>query len=325
MYFCSLPNGSFGRETCCVAGVINFIKSIYQMEILDSCRILVTGVTSIHGWPIFTQLRGLLPEASLYGLRPPKSNTPEGGNVASFCITEREELEKIKDEFKPTHVIHCAGVCDLDVCEERPEWAHLLNVNGTRAVVDAFGNDMPVLYMSTDLVFSGFNTPAGGYTEDDKPNPINVVGETFAIAETYIQKCRDYCIIRLGLPLGDSIGGTMGAIDWIESRFQRNLPVTLFYDEYRSCVDSEEIGRIATATITLGLRGLFHLGGDKRWSLFDIGKYVLNKGGYDPGLLNGIMRRQEENGPPRIGDVSLNSKKLRSLTMQKTVISGSVK
>ena len=308
-----------------MAGVINFIKSIYQMEILDSCRILVTGVTSIHGWPIFTQLRGLLPEASLYGLRPPKSNTPEGGNVASFCITEREELEKIKDEFKPTHVIHCAGVCDLDVCEERPEWAHLLNVNGTRAVVDAFGNDMPVLYMSTDLVFSGFNTPAGGYTEDDKPNPINVVGETFAIAETYIQKCRDYCIIRLGLPLGDSIGGTKGAIDWIESRYQRNLPVTLFYDEYRSCVDSEEIGRIATAAITLGLRGLFHLGGDKRWSLFDIGKYVLNKGGYDPGLLNGIMRRQEENGPPRIGDVSLNSKKLRSLTMQKTVISGSVK
>ena len=153
------------------------------MEILDSCRILVTGVTSIHGWPIFTQLRGLLPEASLYGLRPPKSNTPEGGNVASFCITEREELEKIKDEFKPTHVIHCAGVCDLDVCEERPEWAHLLNVNGTRAVVDAFGNDMPVLYMSTDLVFSGFNTPAGGYTEDDKPNPINVVGETFAMAQ----------------------------------------------------------------------------------------------------------------------------------------------
>ena len=271
------------------------------------------------------QLRRLLPEASLYGLRPPKSNTPEGGNVSSFCITERVKLEKIRDEFKPTHVIHCAGVCDLDVCEERPEWAHSLNVKGTRAVVDAFGNDIPILYMSTDLVYSGFNTPLGGYTEDDIPDPINVVGDTFYIAERYIQNCRDYCIIRLGLPLGDSIGGTKGAVDWIESRFKRNLPVTLFYDEYRSCVDCEEIGRIATAAVTLGLRGMFHLGGDKRWSLFDIGKYVLNKGGYDPGLLNGIMRCQEENGPPRIGDVSLNSEKLRNLIAQKTVFSESVK
>ena len=295
------------------------------MKILDSWRILITGVTSIHGWPIFMQLRRLLPETSLYGLRPPKSNTPEGGNVSSFCITEREKLEKIRDEFKPTHVIHCAGVCDLDVCEERPEWAHSLNVKGTRAVVDAFGNDIPILYMSTDLVYSGFNTPLGGYTEDDIPDPINVVGDTFYIAERYIQNCRDYCIIRLGLPLGDSIGGTKGAVDWIESRFKRNLPVTLFYDEYRSCVDCEEIGRIATAAVTLGLRGMFHLGGDKRWSLFDIGKYVLNKGGYDPGLLNGIMRCQEENGPPRIGDVSLNSEKLRNLIAQKTVFSESVK
>ncbi len=287
------------------------------MEIPDSWWILVTGVTSIHGWPIFTQLHKLLPETFLYGLRPPNSNVPDAENVSSFCITEREKLEKIRDEFKPTHVIHCAGVCDLDVCEERPEWAYSLNAQGTRAVADVFGNDIPILYMSTDLVFSGYNSPAGGYTEDDEPNPINVVGKTFASAEAYIQKCKDHCIVRLGLPLGDSIDGKKGAIDWIESRFRRNLPVTLFYDEYRSCVDCEEIVRMAIATLTLGLRGIFHLGGDRRWSLYDIGKYVLDKGGYAPALLHGIMRHQEENGPPRIGDVSLNSKKLRSFIKAK--------
>ncbi|MBZ0109198.1 MAG: sugar nucleotide-binding protein [Candidatus Scalindua rubra] len=295
------------------------------MKISDSWRILVTGVTSIHGWPIFTQLHRLLPEAFLYGLRPPKSNIPEGGNISSFCITERKKLEKIKNEFKPTHVIHCAGVCDLDVCEERPEWAHSLNVQGARAIADVFGNDIPILYMSTDLVFSGFNTPVDGYTENDEPSPINVVGKTFASAETYIQKCKDHCIVRLGLPLGDSIGGKKGAVDWIESRFRRNLPVTLFYDEYRSCVDCEEIGSMAISALAHGLRGLFHLGGSRRWSLFDIGKYVLDRGGYAPGLLHGIMRNQEENGPPRIGDVSLNSKKLRSLFSQSNYFSESVK
>ena len=109
-----------------------------QMKIPESWRILVTGVTSIHGWPIFTQLSELLPESSLYGLRPPKSDVPDSNNISSFCITERAELERIRDKFKPTHVIHCAGVCDLDVCEERPEWAYALNVQGTKAVADVF-------------------------------------------------------------------------------------------------------------------------------------------------------------------------------------------
>ncbi len=276
---------------------------------------MVTGVTSIHGWPIFTQLRELIPEPCLYGLRPPKSDIPDSDNISSFCITELAELERIKDEFKPTHVIHCAGVCDLDVCEERPEWAHSLNVQGTRAVVDVFGNDIPILYMSTDLVFSGHNTPVGGYAEDDEPNPINVVGKTFVSAETYVQQSYEHCIIRLGLPLGDSLVGKKGAIDWIESRFRRNLPVTLFYDEYRSCISCEEIVQMTIAALTLKLRGLFHLGGERTWSLYDIGKYVLEKGGYSTDLLNGIMRHQEENGPPRIGDVSLNSKKLRNIVI----------
>ncbi len=284
------------------------------MKFPDSWRILVTGVTSIHGWPIFAQLRELHPESLLYGLRPPKSDVPDSDNISSFCITELAELERVKDEFKPTHVIHCAGVCDLDVCEERPEWAHSLNVEGTRAVVDVF-NNIPILYMSTDLVFSGYNTPIGGYTEDDEPNPINVVGKTFVSAETYVLQNYEHCIIRLGLPLGDSLVGKKGAIDWIESRFRRNLPVTLFYDEYRSCISCEEIGRMTIAAINLKLRGLFHLGGERRWSLYDIGNYVLEKGGYSTDLLNGILRHQEKNGPPRIGDVSLNSKKLRSIVL----------
>jgi len=289
------------------------------MQIPDSWRILVTGVSSIHGWPIFTQLTELLPESSLYGLRPPKSDVPDSDNISSFCITELAELEKIRDEFKPTHVIHCAGVCDLDVCEERPEWAHALNVQGTKAVADVFGYDIPILYMSTDLVFSGHNSPTGGYTEDDEPDPINVVGKTFAEAEMYIQRCKDHCIVRLGLPLGDSILGNKGAIDWIEGRFRRNLPVTLFYDEYRSCIDCEEIGRMTMAALTLELRGLFHLGGEKTWSLYDIGKYVQEKGGYSPDLLNGRMRHLEENGPPRIGNVSLNSNRLKNLINAKTL------
>ncbi|MGR3221090.1 MAG: sugar nucleotide-binding protein [Candidatus Anammoxibacter sp.] len=289
------------------------------MKIPETWRVLVTGVTSIHGWPVFTKLHELIPKSRILGIRPPNSKVPDAENVSSTCITNQSELGDIRDRFRPTHVIHCAGVCDLDVCEERPEWAHSINVCGAKAVADVFGNNAPVLYMSTDLVFSGNNTPSDGYTEDDRPNPISVVGKTFEEAEKQIKECKNHCILRLGLPLGDSITGDKGAIDWIENRFKRKLPVTLFYDEHRSCINCEEIGTMAVSVLRLGLKGLFHFGGVKTWSLYDIGKYVLKKGGYSPDLLKGRMRHHEQNGPPRIGNVSLNSNRLKSITKSKAL------
>lgn len=283
------------------------------IDLPDSWKVLVTGVTSIHGWPIFRQLQTLLPEQRLLGVKPPKADLPALDNVASFCITDQPSLEQIKADFQPTHVIHCAGVCDLDLCEERPAWAQAINVDGTRVMAKVFGQDCPIIYMSTDLVFSGTNPPVGGYAENHAPDPISVAGRTFAQAEKEIQQCRHCCIVRLGLPLGDSINGEKGAIDWIESRFRRNLPVTLFYDEWRSCVTSQEIGSMALGVLARGLTGLHHFGGPRSWSLHEIGQHVLERGPYPPHLLKGLLRHQEKDGPPRIGDVSLNSNKLKTL------------
>jgi dTDP-4-dehydrorhamnose reductase len=277
---------------------------------LTTARILMTGVTSIHGWPIFSRLQKFLQGDHLYGIRPPKMNTPEGTNVESVCITNRTRLTVIRDSFRPTHVVHCAGVCDLDVCEERPHWARALNVDGARVIADVFGDSAYILFMSTDLVFSGNHPLVGGYAETHRPDPVSVAGKTFAEAENHIMTCPNHCIIRLGLPLGDSVTGTKGAVDWIESRFKRNLPVTLFHDEFRSCISCDEIANMAIAVLANELTGLYHFGGERSWSLHEIGQYVIDKGNYSPALLTGILRHEEKDGPPRIGDVSLNSSRL---------------
>ena len=290
---------------------MKYYNSETQNVIPESWKILVTGITSIHGWPIFSKLQKILPPPQLFGLGPPKLNYLKADNILSACITDKISLYEIKDSFKPTHTIHCAGVCDLDVCEERPQWARTINVSGAQALIDVFGVSIPIFYMSTDLVYSGNNPPQKGYSENDAPDPISVAGATFAEAETYIQKIKNHCIIRLGLPLGNSINGKKGAVDWIESRFKKNRPVTLFYDEFRSCVYCEEIGELAVAVLIKQLKGLYHFGGKKSWSLHDIGEYVLKKGNYPSDLLNGILRHQEKNGPPRIGDVSLNSTRIK--------------
>lgn len=276
-------------------------------------RILVTGITSIHGWPVWCALTHRLPAAHLRGIRPPQMSIPDAPNVAGICISDAKAVAGFTKGFSPTHVVHCAGVCNLDVCEERPAWAHRLNTGGAQTVVDLFGQTAHLLFLSTDLIFSGNHPPKGGYTEAHAPDPISVAGKTFRDAERSIESCVRWTIVRLGLPVGDSITGTKGAQDWIEHRFKRGLPVTLFRDEFRSCISCDEIARMSLAMIHTGHTGLYHFGGPDPVSLYGLGRSILARGNYPPTLLTGILRHQERNGPPRIGNVSLNSGKIAEL------------
>ena len=274
-------------------------------------RILMTGITAIHGWPVWNALRKICPHDQLLGIRPPQTKAPKGKNVVPLCITDTEQLKRIREKFQPTTVIHCAGVCDLDQCEERPDWAWDINVNGAKAIRDVFADTAGIVYMSTDLVFSGDAPPENGYAEHHSPDPVSVAGQTFHEAEKVLQDTENTAIFRLGLPLGDSVTGTKGAIDWIKSRLLKHRPVTLFYDELRSCLWCEQIAELTPALLSLNLRGFYHFGGNRPWTLHEIGQYVRDKYSIPHHLLKGIYRHEEVDGPPRIGDVSMNSSKLK--------------
>ena len=76
-------------------------------------------------------------------------------------------------------------------------------------------------------------------------------------------------------------------------------------------VTCDDIGRMTVQAMMRDLRGLYHFG-DLTWSLYEIGEYVLERGNYPAHLLMGMLRHDEKNGPPRVGDVSLNYDKLKA-------------
>lgn len=280
---------------------------------INKKRILVTGVTSIHGWPVFRHIAAQ-PEYEVYGIRSPKMKIPEGQNLIACCITDEKELLRIKKDFNPTDVIHAAGVCDLDVCEDRPEWAEMLNTLGACLVATIFGESARISFLSSDLVFAGEKTPICGYDDIDIPDPISVAGKTIYAAEKeVIQRCQNFLILRLGLPIGRSLTGTKGAVDFVEHRLKRSLQVTLFIDELRSCIACEDIAEVVRLTIARQITGSYNLGGPRAVSLYDIGRWVLQQGNYDAKLLKGILRCEEAEGPPRMGNVALNSTKIETL------------
>ena len=133
------------------------------------------------------------------------------------------------------------------------------------------------------------------------------------LAEREIARAPRHSIVRLGLPMGDSIQGKKGAIDFIEGRLKRGLPMSLFHDEYRSCIGCEDLADAVVSLFSKEVEGLFHVGGPRAVSLYEIGERILTRGRYGRETLRKWSRRDDVNGPPRIGNVHLNSGKAERL------------
>jgi dTDP-4-dehydrorhamnose reductase len=135
------------------------------------------------------------------------------------------------------------------------------------------------------------------------------VGKTYLLAEQEIAKALRRSIVRIGLPMGDSIQGKKGAVDFIEGRLRRNLPMSLFHDEYRSCIGCDDLAEGVVSLLFMEVEGLYHVGGPHAVSLYEIGERILNRGNYRKEALRKLSRKEDVNGPPRIGNVHLNSGK----------------
>ncbi|MDH3600204.1 MAG: sugar nucleotide-binding protein, partial [Candidatus Tectomicrobia bacterium] len=273
-------------------------------------RVLITGVTSLHGWPLYKALTQQMGAESVLGICPPKTKLSlfSDENVIPCCINEVEELDAIFTRFQPTHVIHAAGMCDLDVCELWPSLAYKRNVEGTQQIVK-LSRDCYVMYLSTDLVFSGNHPPRDGYSENDPVDPVSMIGKTFIQAERAVAQLSGALIVRKGLPMGPSISGRKGPIDYLSHRFSRGKPLTLFYDEWRSTLYIEDLIQGLLNLWERHATGYYHLGGPKKVSLYDIGRYLIRTQHYDPACLIKASRFEDTTGLPRIGDVALNSAK----------------
>jgi dTDP-4-dehydrorhamnose reductase len=118
------------------------------------------------------------------------------------------------------------------------------------------------------------------------------------------------CVLRISLPMGISFNGHAGAIDWIQSRFRQQKPATLYYDEIRSPTYTDCLNRLFQWSLASDWSGLFHAGGPRWLTLYQIAQIVNRVGGYDPRLLIGCHRRAAGPVPPRAGDVTMDCSKL---------------
>jgi dTDP-4-dehydrorhamnose reductase len=135
--------------------------------------------------------------------------------------------------------------------------------------------------------------------------------QNHSVSTAYDGRVCDAAILRISLPMGVSFNGHAGAIDWIQHRFKKHKLATLYYDEVRTPTYTDCLNRLFRNVLARrDIRGLYHAGGTRRLSLFQIAQIVNRIGGYDPRLLRGCPRIEAGPLPPRAGDVTMDSSKL---------------
>lgn len=223
---------------------------------------------------------------------------------------DHAQLAKLFDQYQFRSVLNSEGSCALKSCELDPEMAQRVNVRSVENLLNTIGHsEVRLVHLSIDLVFSGGRD--GMYVEDDPTDPVTVYGKTMVAAERLIlDRQPDACILRISLPMGVSFNGHAGAIDWIQSRFKKSKPATLYFDEVRSPAYTDCLSLLLEEVLQRDLAGLYHAGGPQYLSLYQIAQIVNLVGGYDPQLLIGCMRREAGPMPPRAGNVTMCSDKL---------------
>src|SRR5207249_4766553 len=110
------------------------------------------------------------------------SNSRAGSGVLAVDVRDAAAVERCIAAARADVIFLAVNVRGgVDRCEEDPDQAYAVNVEGTRYVAEgAAKHRARIVFYSSDYLFDG---KAGPYTEGDPPNPINVYGRNKLEAE----------------------------------------------------------------------------------------------------------------------------------------------
>ena len=112
----------------------------------------------------------------------------------SWKFTDRSELDitnsintqSVLKEFQPDWIINAAAYTDVDGAESNEDIAYKVNADGPYILAKSAKEiGAKLVHISTDYVFDG--TKKEPYSENDKPNPLQVYGKSKLKGELLIQ------------------------------------------------------------------------------------------------------------------------------------------
>jgi dTDP-4-dehydrorhamnose reductase len=271
-------------------------------------RLLVTGSTGLVGANL------VLAASTRYdvvaGHRRPSVEFPQTESVM-LDLAEGDAIAKTVFTVRPTVIVHCAAETRVDQCEDHPDAAMRVNVEGTAHLSRAAAAvGARLVYISTDSVFDG---RGGAYTEEDDPNPLNVYARSKWLGEQVVrQESPDRLIIRTNI-YGWSYGPKESLAEWVLGRFRRGERVPGFQDVVFSPLLVDDLADKVLEMIAKGLQGLYHVSARDAVSKFDFARGIARQYGFDQAMVQPVSVSTARFRAPRPLVTNLNPAKIETV------------
>ncbi len=231
--------------------------------------------------------------------------------------TEQKAVDACVAEFRPDIIVHAGAVAVTNFCNEHPDAAHRINVDGAVYMAEAarkYGSKM--VFISSEQIFNG-NTNGGPFKEEDEAVPNTVYGANKLEAEGLLKEILDELwIVRFtwmfGLPehgknmsngiLWDTITKLLKQETIVASRHEfRGMGYI-----YETVANMEKLFKTPF--------GIYHLGAVNNNSRYEIVEHILKLLGLEE-KLNRILKEDTVNYLEHNRDVRLDTTKAKEAGM----------
>ena len=268
-------------------------------------RVLVTGASGLLGL-------NLALEASkrhvVFGTVNRHALTTDAFEVIQTDLLLPGAVKQLLDQTRPDWVINCAALAVVDACEREPVLASESNTELPKKLAKYVARGgARLVHLSTDAVFDGTR---GGYTEEDRPNPLSVYASTKLAGEQAVAEANPEAIIARVNLFGWSLSGARSLAEWFFNNLSSGKAVMGFTDVYFCPLLANHLAHILLQMLESGLKGLYHVVSSECASKYDFGVALAERFGFDPGLISPTSVEQSNLKATRSPNLTLKADKL---------------
>ncbi len=227
-------------------------------------------------------------------------------DLDTLDITDADAVMDAVMPYHPGLIINCAAYNLVDKAETDSAKAYAVNAYGPRNLALALRRlESFFVHFSTDYVFDG--AKGAPYTEADKPNPLNIYGQSKLKGETYAREVPDSLVLRLSWLYGR---GGQNFMNKLKGWAAKPGALRVSADEISVPTCTDDVVTAAMEALNRGLTGTWHLTSGGFCSRLDWARFALGEFGI-----------QKEIEPARMADFKLAARRPGFSAMSNQAIS----
>lgn len=212
-------------------------------------KFLIIGSTGMLGQALIREIRGRGFEAI---------GIARSGADFLCDIIDDKAIRSIILSVQPQIIINTAAIVDLAKCEERPDYAYLVNARPASILADiSLKTRIFFVQISTDHYFTGDRDIK--HTEEYQIRLINEYGRTKYAAERFALTCPDALVVRTNIVGFRNKQGTPTFLEWVIQSLENNSPITLFDDYFTSSIHVTQFSSALLDIIEKRSNGIINL------------------------------------------------------------------